>query len=112
MNKGFWRVWGKWYGYPPCCIDEMLHHYTKNTDKEYGETNKHRKLIGTGFIPCNKCNKLKVSQIERKIAMNRLCSEAFPYSNFKIQLQSVLQSDKITPVEKKLIKIAYRDLRI
>jgi hypothetical protein len=111
MNKAFWRVWGKWYGYPSCCTDEMLHHYTREVQKEYGESNNHRKLIGTGFIPCSKCNKMTIRQIEDKITLDRLSKARFPSSNFKIELQELLRSDKITAVEKKLIQIAYKDLR-
>ena len=47
-----WVAHGMNYGYPPCCIGEFVIHCIKNTYKKR-ET---RKLNGTGYVPCCKCN--------------------------------------------------------
>lgn len=114
MNRSFYRVWGKFYGYPDCCINEMLKFYAKNPDGAYAQwvldTQGGRKLNGTGFIPCTKCNKKKVKQIEYEINSKRISNSKFPLtSKFENELQSILESDKISRVEKKLISLAYKD---
>lgn len=116
-HKAFWRVWGKYYGYPQCCIDEMLHFPHTKQGKSFGygryitNTSGPRKFDGSGFIPCKSCNKKKLHQLEREVNNNRICSSKFPSNRqFERDLQEVLASDKISQVEKKLISYEYRDM--
>ncbi len=67
-----WALYGVFFGYPPCCIREFV--------TDFKRTN--RKLRGTGYIPCKKCNKTYTEQqLARRIALHRNCSIPFPDRN-------------------------------
>ena len=65
---------GVYYGYPKCCIEEFIQQY------ESGEyiTRGNRKLKGTGYIPCVKCNNLSEAALKHEINSARLHWEPFP----------------------------------
>lgn len=66
---------GKWYGYPRCCIRE----YIRDNFSDYkDDTRLGRKLIGTGYIPCSKCNsKYSTQELVDNINKNRMTSTNF-----------------------------------
>ena len=68
-----WYVFGKYYGYPDCCIAEFesLGHIGKRD----------RKLTGTGYMPCEKCNKKSVNTLKFIISINRICPISFPHED-------------------------------
>jgi hypothetical protein len=73
MSDG-WFLSGIYYGYPVCCIDEFIH---------YGETDSYedrekRKLCGTGYVPCEECNKKSEEELVEAINNNRLHWQKFP----------------------------------
>lgn len=110
MSKPFWRVWGKFYGYPQCCMDEMSHFYVTNPKGYYGLAVGDRKLDGTGFIPCAKHNKFKTKHLVGLINSNRLCTKEFPYGGGLTQdLDEIIGSNHFKAFEKKLITNQYRD---
>lgn len=115
----FWSVWGKYYGYPSCCTQEMLHFYTKHDFETcgYGDfivnTEGKRKLNGTGYIPCAKCNKLSRKQLIDRINKNRIADKNFPLAApIKESYTFVQQSDKFSDVEKKILACAYRGVQL
>ena len=64
-TKYVWRMWGKWYGYPDCCIDA----FCKSEQRFGGYFN------GTGFVPCAKCYDKPVEDLISQIKINRWSSE-------------------------------------
>jgi hypothetical protein len=112
MNRAFYRVWGKYFGYPECCIQEMVSFCNRNPNKFYGQfisqTEDGRKFRGTGFIPCKKCNKKSLKELESTINRNRICLKKFPEEeNIKVSLNFIEKSSKFSKVEKKLIMNIY-----
>lgn len=64
------RALGKYFGYPKCCVEEFL---------KFEHMQDVRKLYGTGFIPCKKCNETKSRrELKSEIARNRICPTPFP----------------------------------
>lgn len=64
---------GKHFGYPDCCIKAF-----------YAELNlspsipkRTRKLWGTGYIPCERCNALTEQQLIDNINLRRVCPYPF-----------------------------------
>lgn len=110
MNKAFFSVWAKYFGYPACCAQEMLSYYVHNPNGAYGASLKDkRKFYGTGFIPCPKCNKISERHLKQKINRSRVCSSQFPYSlSLDESLSEIYISDKFSCLEKKIIQSAYR----
>lgn len=111
MNNSFWSVWGKFYGYPQCCVDEMLHFYTNKPEgySGYGQFVGTRKLDGTGFIPCTQHNKLKTKHLVTLITSKRICSKPFPGEGRVIEdLKEVLNSNAMTAFQKRLLSNEYR----
>lgn len=68
---------GRYFGYPDCCIAEFLQRVIKHLN---GEKLKPlgRKLSGTGYIPCESCNKKTKAELIAVIAKNRKHSKPFP----------------------------------
>lgn len=60
-----WKMWGKWYGYPDCCIDALCK----------GEQKRGGYFTGTGFVPCIKCYDKPVEDVVAHIKVNRWSSE-------------------------------------
>lgn len=70
---GTWTSTGIWFGFPKCCIAafEHLEHMSKDTENW--------PLIGTGFVPCEKCATTKTEeQLIQEISANRFCPAPFP----------------------------------
>ncbi len=117
MNSfAFWAVWGKYYGYPQCCVNEMMHF--QQTDKSrvfgYGQyielTEGVRKFDGTGFIPCKSCNRKKIFQIQREINKIRICKREFPLQQALEQdVKDLIASKAFSKTEKKLILNQYKE---
>lgn len=65
---------GEYFGYPKCCIAEFIEFVlSRGTIKR-----EKRKLNGSGYVPCAKCNKLTKQQLIRNIQTNRKHNEPFP----------------------------------
>lgn len=47
-NKKLWRVWGEYHKYPECCVDWFVSGGTAFNNRDHPS-------IGTGFVPCPKC---------------------------------------------------------
>lgn len=77
MNTKSWSRWGVYLGYPSCCVDEFIQHITLGTSK----TRPKRKLHGTGYVPCAKCNNKTTKELLITIASRRLCSTPFPHEH-------------------------------
>jgi len=57
-------------GYPECCIAEFI--------TTFDDVTEHRKLMGTGYIPCAKCNARHTEQkLKETIEINRLYPLSF-----------------------------------
>ena len=70
MSKD-WKTLGVYFGYPECCIEAFL-----TEDFSIRPT---RKLSGTGYIPCAKCNeKYTEEELTENINKNRECPTPFP----------------------------------
>ena len=63
---------GELLGYPKCCIDAFC--------KEDPLTRPDRKLHGSGYVPCCKCDNLSDGQLIDVINSNRKCDTKFPLS--------------------------------
>lgn len=64
---------GVWFGFPKCCIEafEQLKHFSKDIANW--------PLMGTGFVPCEKCATTKtVEVLLKEIEANRFCPVSFP----------------------------------
>lgn len=70
-----WTLHGVFFGYPPCCIAEFVATFERT----------HRKLNGTGYVPCKQCNARYTSQqlIER-INLHRKCGTPFPNAQYRL----------------------------
>lgn len=66
MNK--YILLGLKYGYPKCCISEFIY----CIESRVIHLRKTRKLSGTGYIPCSKCNsKYTVNELINNIDSKR-----------------------------------------
>lgn len=59
---------GEYLGFPKCCIDEFI-----SVDRAPS-----RKLSGTGYVPCVKCNDKSEEELIAAISENRKCEDPFP----------------------------------
>ncbi len=69
-----WVINGLYLGYPECCIGEFVHEFLNYPNR----TRPKRKLCGTGYVPCEKCNKKSVKQLIKFIAAHRQSPTPFP----------------------------------
>lgn len=68
---------GRYFGYPDCCIMEFLE-YMSTYSKGKTPRREKRKLYGTGYVPCKKCNTKSEEQLLANIDKNREHNKAFP----------------------------------
>lgn len=61
---------GRQLGYPDCCI------YAFCTEDYV--TRPTRKFDGTGYVPCEECNKKTEGELFSEISKNRKCDTIFP----------------------------------
>ncbi len=100
-----WDIFGKYYGYPKCCIDEFV--------SKSRNINKRRKLCGTGYIPCHRCNKKTVRVLKSTIQKNRIALSVFPsllpnnYKEHEEMILNILKSDKFSELEKSAMQDHY-----
>lgn len=67
-----WLKQGMLFGYPNCCVDSFIQLKHLRDDSP-------RKLNGTGFVPCARCNITKTEeQLIQEINSNR-CKEFKPF---------------------------------
>lgn len=67
-----WKIIGKQFGYPQCCIDAFV---------KLEHIGCERKLTGTGYIPCIECDKKTEEELIMIINANRTHSTLFPIEN-------------------------------
>lgn len=92
-----WDVFGKYYGFPQCCISEF------HTDIHQLE-GVPRKLNGSGYIPCSACNEKTEEELIATINSNRFEAQAFPYeSRHQDAVDYILTSPHFTPLECELV---------
>lgn len=65
-----WDLFGCYFGFSECCVDSF------STLKHVGGPP--RKLTGTGYIPCLKCNEKSEAELVETINSNRLARLEFP----------------------------------
>ena len=70
MTKADWEVFGRYFGYPECCIKAFLIGSHRGGPK--------RKLHGTGYIPCTECNEKLECELLNSIKTNRKHYLPFP----------------------------------
>lgn len=90
-----WDVFGKYYGFPACCIHDF--HLGKNDGTP-------RKLDGTGYVPCPECNKKTEQELIQAINLNRL--EPIPFPSALVGSDSghkILASPDFSEFEKALV---------
>jgi hypothetical protein len=58
-------------GFPKCCVAEWINEIDLPSHQR-------RKLDGTGYIPCRKCNEKTEDELVSVINTNRLCYTPFP----------------------------------
>lgn len=71
-----WRENGKIFGYPECCIEEFCNHLG-------GRGNLFRKFHGTGYVPCESCNRKTAQELLDQIAARRTYPKPFPEDGHK-----------------------------
>lgn len=69
-----WRLWGRSFGYPECCVEFFVRECTA---ERYGDF-KDRKLWGTGYVPCELCNEKSEDELKETIAKGRKTDVPFP----------------------------------
>lgn len=109
MSTNVWRVWGKWYGFPQCCVDAFC-----NFDRfkgPYGTSVGPRKLDGTGYIPCDECNtKYTEEELAANIQKSRRCPYSSPYEGrFIRSMKNLLASPDMSVEDKRAIAATYED---
>ena len=62
-----WKLFGKYYGYPNCCITALMK----------GEQHKDNVFVGTGFLPCCSCSNKNPFEIVDIINTNRISPDKF-----------------------------------
>lgn len=68
---------GRYFGYPECCIADFVRHILKYREGKADGREK-RKLHGTGYVPCAKCNRKSERTLIATIRKNRICKYVFP----------------------------------
>ena len=74
-KKDNFYIFGKYFGFPDCCIESFY------TLEHVGGPP--RKLSGTGYIPCLKCNEKTEEELIAAIQENRECKTPFPKEDTK-----------------------------
>lgn len=110
MKKTFFDVWGKYYGFPKCCVQAFVKH---NIEIGFGYADfvGIRKLHMTGFVPCTHCNDTKTeSELLSEIENNRICKIPFPQTNYFLEdIENIMSSPLFTRTEKAVIYSQYKD---
>lgn len=89
-------VLGKYLGYPSCCINDFMNNFgRKNVIM--------RKLSGTGYIPCQNCNKKTENELLFEINKKRICPTIFPNDLDKIDMSNVMKTALLSELEKNLL---------
>lgn len=71
-----WTIRGRYYGFPECCIESFLTlSHVSGPD---------RKLDGTGYVPCLKCNEKSEEELIQIINSNRRSPRPFPEDNWDL----------------------------
>lgn len=73
-----WVINGRVFGYPDCCIGEFCADAVLGTPRD-----DIRKLHGTGYRPCLKCNDLTIQQLKANIKKNRKFPAQFPLDDIE-----------------------------
>lgn len=90
----YWVVYGELLGYPECCIVDFLNRITKNI--RIGKVK--RKLHGTGYVPCENCNRKTEKELVNIINMNRKIDYLFPncpdefFNTLKIEVKNEISN--------------------
>lgn len=112
-DHAFYRVWGKYYGFPSCCVESMIEFCDKNPEKGYAWEVKRNKFSGSGFVPCDKCDRKPALITKFRIAHNRICPSKFPHTlGFSLDFKEIQRSVKFTEQEKQILAEAYRGKKL
>jgi hypothetical protein len=69
------QLFGRWFGFPQCCIDWFE---TEVMPDPNHAANVPNPLKGTGYRPCPACAQRPVVELIDTINSNRVCPEPFP----------------------------------
>jgi len=105
MGIRIYSISGRYYGYPPCCIEAF--------NKEQHKVNRiKRKLSGTGYIPCDICNQKTEEELIKIIESNRIAPSKFPQlSDIATTTNYILLSEVFTHEEKQIIHERYNYIK-
>lgn len=68
-QRSQWVWYGRWFGYPSCCIDAFRDVRRRSVDSVFD---------GSGFVPCKKCDETKTQhQLLEEISNRRIAEEPF-----------------------------------
>lgn len=81
---------GRDFGYPECCIREFI--MTRFGGMRYITSGLTRKLDGSGYIPCCKCNKKTEQDLILEITKHR--SPKYPAFPFDVELSKLSEREK------------------
>ena len=104
MRSRLWYIWGKYYGYPECCINHLVQVCSKESFTGHNRTTK---LTGTGYVTCPKCDKKNIKELTSTLKISRICNIDFPKCNVVIDiphLYSVCKSN----LDRKVLNKYYR----
>lgn len=87
----YFRDMGAYFGYPSCCVQEFVD-FVKHLDSGKHIDRGLRKLTGTGYVPCVKCNEKSEQDLLSEIAKNRAHPEPFPLDLQDRRLDEFLKS--------------------
>ena len=93
---------GQYYGFPQCCIDDFGTRFRAPEEK--------RKLCGTGFIPCLKCNQKSEAELIEIINANRKCPIPFPNGELAVKYMRDPKDPKNVSLWKAFILVRAEEL--
>lgn len=95
-----WIVRGRYYGFPECCISGFLEYCAKLDDllekkdftgfKLLKDSKLDNPLLGTGYVPCSKCESKRPSELTATISKSRRARLPFPETEeYEVELEHI-----------------------
>lgn len=77
MNLLTFEEWGRYFGYPECCIKWFVEHAGTKLTTSQNAVHGHR-----GFIPCPSCADKVTRETLHTLLVDRKCALPFPHDGF------------------------------
>jgi len=120
LHAKYLAIYGLLLGFPYCCISEFITTFKNSGEKRYSwelrKPGEKRKLYGTGFVPCSRCNARYTSeQLIEIIDSNR--KYPIPFRSFVLKvnteiddeiLENLASKDTIREMKKVLRKVKFK----